>query len=345
MAVVKANGYGHGLDVVSRTMADHVDWFGVDSLIEAEIVQQVAPQKPILIMGHSQISEASTIVADGFRPVTYRIDLAKALSEAAVKLKKQVKLHLKVETGTNRQGVHFSEVASFGEMVSELPGIEIEGISTHFANIEDTADPSFALLQLKRFNEAIEKLAIVGIHPAEVHAAATASILLYPQTHFTMVRLGIGGYGIWPSRQTREAAQERGIQASLEPALSWKAEIAQLKTIKAGEHVGYGLSFQAKRQTILAVVPVGYYEGYDRRLSNSGTALVAGEIVPVVGRVAMNMIMLDVTDTKPSIGDEVILIGSQDDANITVEGVADAIGTIPYEVLARLNPLLKRKVI
>ena len=343
MVVVKANAYGHGLEAVSRAAIDQADWFGVDALAEALTVEQVAPGKPILIMGHSKESDARTIVEHDFSQVIYRQDLARALSEAARASDKPAKVQLKVETGTNRQGVGPAEIASFGEAVAALPGVEVEGVYTHFANIEDTLDPSYAQMQLRRFNEAVEGLADARIRPTQVHAAATAGILLYPETHFSMVRLGIGAYGIWPSRETRIAARERGKQVELAPVLTWKANIAQLKTIAAGEYVGYGLAFQASRATTLAVVPVGYYEGYDRRLSSAGRALVGGQAVPVVGRVAMNMMVLDVTDAAPSLDDEVVLLGQQGDAEITAEELAEKIGTIPYEVLARINPLLERR--
>ena len=344
MVVVKANAYGHGLETVSRSVIDQASWFGVDALAEALVVEQVAPGKPILIMGHSKASDARTIVEHNFRQVIYRPDLAQALSEAARALGKSARVHLKVETGTNRQGVAPNEIVSFGEAVVALPKMELEGVYTHFANIEDTLDPSFAKMQLQRFNEALEGLAGAGIRPTQVHAAATAGILLYPETHFTMVRLGIGAYGIWPSRETRIAARERGRGLDLVPVLTWKANIAQLKTIAAGEYVGYGLAFQASRKTTLAVIPVGYYEGYDRRPSSAGRALVRGKAVPVVGRVAMNMMMLDVTDTAPSLDDEVVLLGVQGDAEITVEELAEKIGTIPYEILTRINPGLERRI-
>ena len=344
MVVVKANAYGHDLEIVSGEIADAADWFGVDSLDEAIAVEGVAPLKPILILGYSEAGSADTIVGRGFRQVVYRMDQAQALSRAATADGQAARVHLKIETGTNRQGVPMAEAAEFGRSVAALPGVEVEGIYTHFANIEDTLDPSYAELQLRRFRNAVKALDEVGIRPALIHGAATAGILLYPETHFTMVRLGIGAYGIWPSRETRIAARERGRAVALEPAMTWKTRIAQLKRIEPGEYVGYGLSFQASRPTTLAVIPVGYSEGYDRKLSGSGHALVRGKRVPVVGRVAMNMTMLDVTDAEPEPDDEVVLIGRQGEAEITADDIADRIGTISYEVLARINPLLERRV-
>lgn len=343
MVVVKANAYGHGIEMVSREVAETADWFGVDAVDEAIAAERAAPGKPILILGYAETCSAETIVGKGFRQVVYRMDGAEALSRAAVAAGRTVRVHLKIETGTNRQGVPIEEVAGFGRAVAALPGVEVEGMYTHFANIEDTLDPSYARLQLSRFHDAVKALDQVGIRPTQIHGAATAGILLYPETHFTMVRLGIGAYGVWPSRETQIAARERGRAAMLEPAMTWKTRIAQLKRIEPGEYVGYGLSFQATRPTTLAVIPVGYSEGYDRKLSGSGQALVRGHRVPVVGRVAMNMTMLDVTDAEAEADDEVVLLGRQGGAEITADDLADRIGTISYEVLARINPLLERR--
>jgi alanine racemase len=345
MVVVKSNAYGHGLQIVSETVADDVDWFGVDAFQEAMDVARIAPKRPILILGHSSADNIEAIVQQGFRQVIYRRDLAQAFSDAATRIAKPARVHLKIETGTNRQGIPLDEVAPLAESIAGLPGIEIEGVYTHFANIEDTLDPSYAELQLGRFKQAISSLEKVGIHPRQVHANATAGILLYPETHFTMVRLGIGAYGVWPSRETQIAARERGRMVSIQPALTWKTRIAQIKTIASGEYVGYGLSFQTQRPTTLAIIPVGYYEGYDRGLSNSGRALVGGRPVPIVGRVAMNMTVLDVTDVGPSLDDEVVLIGRQGANEITADELAERTGTISYEVLSRINPLLERRLV
>jgi alanine racemase len=345
MVVVKSNAYGHGLRIVSKVIAEQADWFGVDALAEALEVQAVAPGKPILIMGHSDIRNITRIVEHGFRQAVYRMDVLEALSAEAKRLDKTAHIHLKIETGTNRLGIPLEEVASFGRRAAGLPGIDVEGVYTHFSNIEDTLDPSFALRQLERFTESLASLESAGVRPVVVHAAATAGILLYPETHFSMVRLGIGTYGIWPSRETQIAARERGRQVTLKSVLTWKTRIAQLKKIEAGEYVGYGLSFRAPRATTIATIPVGYFEGYDRKLSNQGSALVRGKHVPIVGRVAMNMTMLDVTDAGASEDDEVVLLGRQGGREITADEIGDRIGTISYEIVARINPLLERRIV
>ena len=157
-----------------------------------------------------------------------------------------------------------------------------------------------------------------------------------------MVRLGIGAYGIWPSRETQLAARERGRRITLTPALTWKTRIAQIKTVRPGDHVGYGLTYQASHTMRIAVLPVGYYDGYDRKLSNCGRVLVREQYVPVVGRIAMNMMMVDVTDVSAETDDEAVLLGRQGNAEIHVEELAEKIGTISYEVVSRINPEIPR---
>lgn len=345
LTVVKANAYGHGLEAVAALAAEATDWLGVNSLEEALALAELGIAKPILIMGHTAPEEAETVVRSGFRQVLYRLDLAQALSEAAGRAGLPARVHLKIETGTHRQGVSLDELADFSRALLALPGLDIEGAYTHFANIEDTLEASYAERQLARFRQALDLLSELGVRPSVVHAAATAGAILYPETHFDLIRVGIGAYGIWPSRETRLAARERGRVLSLAPVLAWKSRLVQVKSISPGDYVGYGLTFQASRPMRLGIVPVGYYDGYDRRLSNSGRALVGGKPAPVVGRVAMNMLALDVTEAGAAPDDEVVLLGRQGVWEITAEELAEKVGTIAYEILSRINPLLPRRVV
>jgi alanine racemase len=342
MVVVKANAYGHGLDVVAPVAAEHADWLGVNALDEAVTIRALGIERPVAILGYTEAADLPTVVAHGFRQVVYRTDIAAALSEAARTQDATAHVHLKIETGTNRQGIHPEELAAFVGRVRAMPNIAIEGAYTHFANIEDTLDPSYAELQIERFREALGILKASGVELTQVHAAATSGALLYPETGFAMMRLGIGTYGLWPSRETQLAAREKGRRITLTPVLTWKTRIAQVKRIKPGEFVGYGLTYQARRPMKAAVLPIGYYDGYDRKLSNAGRALVRGHAVPVIGRVAMNMTMLDVTDVHAQPDDEVVLLGRQGAAEIRVEELAEKIGTISYEVVARINPRIPR---
>jgi len=342
MAVIKANAYGHGLEAVAPIAAERADWLGVNCIDEALAVSRLDISKPIAILGHTPVDQIEDVVRNGYRQVLYRPDVAIALSKAGEKLGVRAKAHLKIETGTNRQGVSVESLPSFLDSVGKLPSLEIEGVYTHFANIEDTLDPSYAQAQVRKFRAALELLQRAGIRPQYIHTSATSGALLYAEMNFTMVRIGIGAYGIWPSRETQLAARERGRLLTLDPVLTWKTRVAQVKDVSAGDYVGYGLTYRAGRPMRLVVLPIGYYDGYDRKLSNSGRALIHGQPAPVVGRIAMNMTMLDVTDIGAEPDDEVVLIGRQGEAEIRVEELAEKIGSISYEVVSRINPRIPR---
>ena len=345
MAVVKANAYGHGLDAAGPVAAQYADWLGVNSLDEGRALRVMGVAKPIAILGHTEHSRLSDVLSGEFRQIVYRDDTAAELSRLAGELGTTARVHLKVETGTNRQGVALDELDGFVRRLLALPNLDVEGVYTHFANIEDTLDPSFAQQQIERFQQALATLQAAGARPSWTHAAATAGALLYPETGFNMIRAGIGVYGIWPSRETQLAARERGRWISLTPALTWKTRVVQIKTVQPGDYIAYGLTFQASRRMRVAILPVGYYDGYDRKLSNCGRALVGGRAVPVVGRVMMNMTVLDVTDTDVLPDDEVVLIGKQGRAEIHAEELAEKIGTIAYEVVSRIHPGIPRLAI
>jgi alanine racemase len=342
MVVVKANAYGHGLDVYAPVAAERADWLGVNALDEALAIRALGIRKPVAILGYTDPGQLDTVVANDFRQVVYRADIAAGLSKAAQSRNTSARIHLKLETGTNRQGIPLGELPELVRQIREMPGLIIEGAYTHFANIEDTLDPSFAERQLDKFREALKALEQEGVRLTQIHAAATAGTLLYPETGFSMIRLGIGAYGIWPSRETQLAARERGRRITLIPAMTWKTRVAQIKTVEAGEHVSYGLTYQASHRMQVAVLPIGYYDGYDRKLSNCGRVLIRGRAVPVIGRVAMNMTMVDVTDVAAQPDDEVVLLGRQGSAEIRAEELADKIGTIAYEVVTRINPRIPR---
>jgi alanine racemase len=342
MAVVKANAYGHGLEVVAPVAAKHADWLGVNNLEEALAVRELGIEKPVAILGHTELERLDYVTGWDFRQVVYREDVAAALSRSAKDRGTRARVHLKVETGTHRQGIALDTLAGFVKSLLALPNLEIEGVYTHFANIEDTLDPAFAEFQIAEFRRALAIVNEAGASPSWIHASATSGALLYPETGFNMIRVGIGTYGIWPSRETQLAARERGRQISLTPALTWKTRIAQIKAVKPGEFVGYGLTYQANHEVKVGILPIGYYDGYDRKLSNCGRVLAGGQAVPVIGRVMMNMIAIDVTDVDVRPDDEVVLIGKQGKAEIRVEELAEKIGTIAYEVVARINPAIPR---
>jgi alanine racemase len=256
-------------------------------------------------------------------------------------------VHVKVDTGTHRQGVDPAEAAKLAA-AAQVAGLTVAGVATHFANIEDTTDHSYAYLQLERFRRAVTAVQEQVGRVRWVHAACSAAALLFREADFGMVRVGISLYGHWPSKETHLswllAHGRDGVK--LEPALSWRARVGQVKTVEAGAPIGYGLTYRPTRASRIAVLPVGYAEGYPRALSSRSRVLLSGRAAPVVGRVCMNIFMVDVTDI-PDVrdGDVATLIGADRDERITAEELAENAGTINYEILARLSPSLSRVVV
>jgi len=269
------------------------------------------------------------------------------LAEASRKLGRPAHLHFKLETGTNRQGIPPEKITGFVDRARRRPGIVIEGITSHFANIEDTTDHRYPRRQLEIYRSAIEALGTRGISVPLRHMSCTAAVILFPETWFNLVRVGIGLYGLWPSKETYlSCLEKRRDPLSLRPVLSWKARVAQIKKVPKDALVGYGGTYKTTRPTTLAVVPVGYYDGYARSLSNSSHVLIKGRRAALRGRIAMNFLIADVTDI-PGVGleEEVTLIGRDGAEEISADNLAALAGTISYEVLARINPLVPRTVV
>jgi len=346
MAVVKANAYGHGIGEVARIIAPRVDWLGVNRFEEGIFLRQAGINQPVLILGYTPLVSLKEIIKNNLSFVAYNQKTFTRANQEAEKLGKLAKIHLKLETGTNRQGVDIKTALSLVQSLRRKKGLELEGLYTHYANIEDTLDPRYAQEQLRKFKEAEKLLQKRGVKIPFKHTACTAATILFRETYFNLIRLGIGLYGLWPSRETKVSAQEKEIKINLKPVLTWKTKVAQVKEIGKGETVGYGRTFTTRRRTKMAILPVGYWDGYDRKLSNSSRALVKGYSAPVIGRICMNMMMIDITEiprVKPE--DEVVLLGKQNREEITAEEMAQKIGTINYEVVTRINPLILRKVV
>jgi alanine racemase len=254
-----------------------------------------------------------------------------------------LRCHLKLETGTNRQGIPEEELEDYLERFAAAPGLRLAGISTHFANIEDTTDHSYARLQLDRFRRMAARVRL-RFPDAAPHAACSAALLVMPETGFTLGRVGIGAYGIWPSRETLASHAGRGQKGvRLRPALTWKARVAQVKWVPAGSYIGYGCTHRTSRRTRLAVLPVGYADGYDRRFSNLAHVLLRGGRARVLGRVCMNLFMVDATDLEGVETEEVaVLIGRQNGDEIRAADLAAVAQTIPYEIVSRISPALPR---
>ena len=347
LAVVKANAYGHGLSEVAPMVEKVADWCGVHTAGEARNLRSLGVKIPILVMGFVPPSELHDLDCDVHLLVS---SLSSLEWLATYRQKSGVSLpaHIKIDIGTKRQGISSDVLPEMFKVASER-GVEIVGVASHFANIEDTIEHDFARIQLQRFEDA---LAVVrrecGELPRFIHASCSAAALLFRETDFTLARVGISMYGHWPSRETRLSwsmtHQEDGMH--LRPVLAWKALVGQLQPVARDESVGYGRTWTASRSSQLAVIPVGYADGYSRALGNRSRVLIRGRSAPVVGRVCMNILMADVTDIEGvSIGDEVVLIGRQGEEEVPVEDLAALSDTINYEFLARLSPSIPRSVV
>ena len=348
-AVVKSNAYGHGSEQIATLAAEHgADSFCVHSLDEALRLRAAGFGHDVLIMGPVLPERLHKVVENGFRVVLFTRESARHLAELTASGAGTARVHLKIETGTYRQGVDEDELEWFAGFLPRHPGLVVEGVYTHFANIEDTTRHDYAEQQLERFQRALGRLAAAGIRPPKRHAACSAATLVFPRTHFDMVRLGISQYGLWSSKETYLSYRldHPGEEMLLKPVLRWKTRVSQLKTVPPGSFIGYGCTYQTTRSTRIAVLPVGYADGYDRKLSNRAYVLIRGRRAPVRGRVCMNLVMVDVTDIPDvELEDEAVLLGPQGDQEITADHLAALVGTIPYEIVTRINWNLPRLVV
>jgi alanine racemase len=347
-AVVKSNAYGHGMIDVARIAAHaHADWLCVNNADEGVSLRKAGLALPILVMGYVPLDALDAVVEHGLQPIIYNPETIDRLSTIASAHGATVGVHVKIETGTHRQGVLEREIPAFIERLNAAPGLKLSGVTTHFANIEDTTDHSFAESQMAAFARVSDAIAGLSREPFLRHNACSAAVLLFNRTHLDLVRVGISLYGLWPSKETYVSCLERGKPSlDLKPVLAWKTRIAQVKLVPEGGFVGYGCAWRATRPTRIAVLPVGYFEGYDRELSGLAHVLVRGKRAPVRGRVCMNMCMVDVTDIPAAaLEDEVVLLGRQGDERITAEQLAAWRGTIAYEIVSRIHPSLPRVVI
>jgi alanine racemase len=345
-AVVKANAYGHGMREMVP-LFDSADWFGVNSLEEGIELRELGEKRPILVLGHVPLSCLADAVRHALDLTVYNRETVAALAALDLKTIGSVRLHLKVETGTGRQGVLPGQVLEFVEQLQSVPGARLVGVSTHFANIEDTLNHEYAQAQLDKFQEALEVLDDTKVEPEYIHTAATAAAILFDETHFNLVRAGIGIYGLWPSRETYLSTLlgHRPVP-DLQPVLTWKTRLVQIKELPEGSYIGYGCTYRATRPIRVGVLPVGYADGYDRKLGNTAYVLIRGKRAPVLGRICMNLTMVDVSDIpQAGLEDEVVLLGRDGEERITAETMAEWAGTINYEVVTRISPFLPRKVV
>jgi alanine racemase len=333
LASLKADAYGHGALRVARTVLYHgATRLGVATLSEAAPLRQAGITAPILVFGYLPPWQMREAVRLGITVTLYSLEAAQALSQAAQSLGIPARAHLKIDSGMGRLGLRAEQVetiVAIADEIQKLPGIEFEGIFTHFA-CADSADQTLSLLQLERFQAVLAALEKRGLRPPIVHAANSAATLTLPGSRFNMVRPGIALYGLHPSDEVR-------LPAGFQPALTFKTQIAQVKDVPAGECISYGCTFVTPTEMRIAVIPVGYADGFRRAPANWGEVLVRGKRAPLVGRVCMDQSMIDVSAIPGvSVGDEVVLIGQQAEEQLTAEAVAARLGTINYEVVSEI---------
>jgi alanine racemase len=344
-AVVKSNAYGHGVAQIASLLPS-ADWFGVNSLEEGLELRSFGITRPVILLGHVPLAELAAAVEADLSLTVYNRETIERLSSHP-SLGRSARVHVKVDTGTARQGVLPEDLEDFIRLVKAARNVTLEGLSTHFANIEDTLHHEYAEMQIARFNAAVAAVERIAGRPPFIHTACTAAALLFASTHFTMLRSGIGLCGLWPSRETMVSAREKGGDVpQFLPVLSWKTRIVQIKKLPEGSYVGYGCSYRTMRPTVLGILPIGYSDGYDRALGNRAHVLVRGRRAPVVGRICMNLCMVDLTDVPVArLEDEVVLLGRSGEEQISAETMAEWAGTINYEIVTRISPLLPRRVI
>ncbi|MBI2482541.1 MAG: alanine racemase [Candidatus Vogelbacteria bacterium] len=341
MAVVKSNAYGHSLIDFSRALENlGVDWLGVDSIVEAESLRQAGLKKPILVLGYTLPNKIKVAIKSNITLTIADLPTLKNLT-AINKSDGKLKIHLKIDTGMHRQGFLVSEIPTVIKILkSKKLSITLEGVYTHFSSAKNPAFPTTTLNQIEEFKKVIDLLESAGFKIAIKHAAATSGTIIFPQSHFDLVRVGIGLYGLWPAKEIKEAFKQK---IKLAPVLTWKTIVTQIKTFPKGSKIGYDLTETITRPSKIAILPVGYWHGFPRSLSSIGKVLINGNEAKIIGRVSMDMISIDVTDIKKvAVGMEAILIGKSGKLEISTDNIAYLSDTINYEIVTRLNPLMKR---
>lgn len=339
MAVVKANAYGHGIEAVASCLQNQPDWYGVDSIEEAAVLRAMGIMQPILVLGFVPKGAIGQLIDLHCVVVASSEAFLELLAQEARTRRVRIPVHCKWDTGLHRQGFDPSQATELAARWAAHPDVDIQGHCTHFAGSEDRQHEAFTQQQ-----QALLERCIAAFPASEpslvVHSACTSAMLLYPNTRTTLVRLGIGLYGYFPSAQTREQAP-----VALQTVLTWKTRVAQLHSVPAGDTVGYDRAWTAARPSRIALLPIGYWDGYGRALAGTAVVLIRGMRAPIVGRICMNMCMCDVTDIPDAaIDDEVVLLGAQGSARIDADTLGEAAHTISYELLTRINPLIPRIV-
>ncbi len=342
MAVIKSNAYGHGLiDFAKKIENLGADFLGVDSIVEALALREEGINSPILVLGYTLPEMVSLAAENNISLSVSTFESLFYITASQKKFKRPLNIHIKIDTGMHRQGFQEKDRQKVLKILSahRTDAFNVEGLFTHFAAAKNPAFPEDTEKQIKNFKLWAADFKQKGFKPI-VHAAATAGAMLFPNSHFDMVRIGIGFYGLWPASEVKAALEQK---ITLQPILSWKSIISEIKKHPKGTRLGYDLTESLSRDSVVAVVPVGYWHGYHRSLSSLGKMLVQGKECKVLGRVSMDMVCIDVTEVKNlRVGDEVVVIGSKSGSPCSMEGISNILGLSWYETVTRINPLIKR---
>lgn len=337
MAVIKADGYGHGATVLGDFLKNEVDYYGVATIEEAMELREYGIKVPILILGYTSPSQYLTLVENDITQTVYNIEMAKEMSNAGEKCKKQAKIHIALDTGMTRIGFQPNEDGALAvKEIATFPNLIIEGLFTHFA-CADEKDKSYSELQIDRYDKFVELLEEKDINIPIKHMCNSAGIMEFDNHRFDMVRSGIITYGLYPSEDVNKDA------IKLKPALQWKTHVVNVKNVDSGHGVSYGATYITKNKTKIATISIGYADGYPRALSSKAKVLIHGSYAPIIGRVCMDQMMIDVTNIdNVEIEDEVTLVGQEGKNAISVEELAGMAGSFNYEFVCGIGKRVPR---
>lgn len=339
MAVVKANAYGHGAVRCARRLAlAGADWFGVALPEEAIELRRAEIEQPILSLGGFWAGQERACLQHKIVPVVYRLEMVEALERAAAAAGVVADVHVKIDTGMGRLGVRSEQAREFVDALRRFRHIRLDGVMTHFAAADNPERGSFTDEQVRRFNEAVEMIRERGFKPTYLDMANSAATFAHPCSWANMVRPGGVLYGLW-----RDVLPPLSEPPSLRPVMSVRSRVTLLKRVQRGETLGYGCTFEASRETLVATLPIGYNDGYVRALSNRGRVVVRGTYAPVVGRISMDLTLIDVTDVPDvATGDQVTLLGEENSLAVTAEEIALTAGTLSYEITCGISQRVPR---
>jgi alanine racemase len=334
MIIVKANAYGHGLEQVAKQLGPLADYIGVAVLEEGIFLRELGVTAPILVLGGIWGDQVPQYLQHDLTLTASSVERLEQIDAVAGRMGVMAKVHLKIDTGMERIGVHYYSAQTLQEAALHCTHVEVEGIYSHFAN-SDAVDLAHAHLQLERFQEVLRFYEKNSLPVPIRHMANSAAILQLKESHLDMVRPGIMLYGVYPAKEVRRTVE-------VQPALAWKSRVVYFKVVRAGHPVSYGSTWQSDHPVRIVTVPVGYGDGYFRSMSNQAQVIIRGKKYPQVGRICMDQMMVNIEVDSAFNGDEVTLLGKSDNQSITAQELADWAGTIPYEILTNINTRVPR---